>query len=139
MLEEIVLIDDDKIVNATNRRIVEKILPTIPIKIFENGEKGLVYLISALDDNRKTLVFLDINMPIMDGFQFLNVYENAIAYQKHFFTICLLTGSIDKGDQQKAAKFPSVLEYTVKPLSEEKIRELIQHATEFLQKKETRQ
>lgn len=135
MLDEIVLIDDDKIVNALNERIIKKLLPDVSIKVFDNGEKGLVYLLSAKDQNLRTLVFLDISMPIMDGFQFMNVYENAIAYQDHSFVICLLTGSIDKADQKKANRYPSVLEYTKKPLGEAKIKTLIEQAIEVLNQK----
>jgi len=135
MLDEIILIDDDKIVNALNERIIRNLLPDVSIKVFDNGEKGLVYLLSAKDQNLKTLVFLDISMPIMDGFQFMNVYENAIAYQDHSFVICLLTGSIDKADQEKANQYPSVLEYTKKPLGKEKIKTLIEQAIEVLNQK----
>jgi len=135
MLDEIVLIDDDKIVTAVNKRIIQKILPNASIKTFENGEKGLVYLISAQDSNLKTLVFLDINMPIMDGFQFLNVYENAIAYQDHSFVICLLTSSTGNQDKQKAADYPSVLEYAKKPLNEKKIKGLIERAATVIKQK----
>ena len=137
MLDEIVLIDDDKVINSVNKQVFKKLLPNASIKIFDNGEKGLVYLLSAIDANLKTLVFLDINMPIMDGFQFLNVYENAIAYQDHSFVICLLTGSIKKQNQLKASKFPSVLEYSKKPLSLAKIESLIAAAVEHLNNRQT--
>lgn len=135
MLDEIILIDDDKIVTAINKKIIGKLLPEASIKTFENGEAGLVYLITAQDSNLRTLVFLDLDMPIMDGFQFLNIYENVMAYQDHSFVICLLTGSISKEDQQKATTFPSVLEYAQKPLSEATIQGLIERAAEKLNQK----
>ncbi|WP_052598370.1 two-component system response regulator [Aureispira sp. CCB-QB1] len=128
MLDEIILIDDDKIVTTINKKIVQKLLPNASIKTFENGEAGLIYLITAQDSNLKTLVFLDIDMPIMDGFQFLNIYENAMAHQDHSFVICLLTSSIAEEDQKKAAKFLSVLEYAQKPLDEATIQGLIERA-----------
>lgn len=135
MLDEIILIDDDKIVTTINKKIISKLLPEVSIKTFENGEEGLVYLIAAQDANLKTLVFLDISMPIMDGFEFLNIYENTMAHQDHSFVICLLTSSIAKEDQQKAASFPSVLEYAQKPLNEAAIGGLIERAIEKLKPK----
>lgn len=135
MLDEIILIDDDKIVTVINKKIINKLLPEASIKTFKNGEEGLKYLITAQDANLRTLIFLDLNMPIMDGFQFLSIYENAMAYQDHSFVICLLTGSIAEEDQQKAANFPSVLEYAQKPLSEQVIGGLIERAAEKLNKK----
>lgn len=137
MLDEIILIDDDKIVTAINKKIISKLLPKASIKTFENGEEGLVYLIAAQDANLRTLVFLDLSMPIMDGFQFLNIYENTMAHQEHSFVICLLTSSIAKEDQQKATNFPSVLEYAQKPLNETAIRGLIERATQKLNQKST--
>lgn len=137
MLDEIILIDDDKIVTAINKKIIHSLLPNISIKTFVNGEEGLVYLIAAQDSNLKTLVFLDINMPIMDGFQFLNIYENAIAHQEHSFVICLLTSSIAQEDQQRAANFPSVLEYAQKPLNQTTIKGLIQRSVEKLNSRKT--
>lgn len=132
MLDEIILIDDDKIVTVVNKKIINKLLPEASIKTFKNGEEGLKYLIAAQDANLRTLIFLDLDMPIMDGFQFLSIYENSMAYQDHSFVICLLTGSIAEEDQEKAAKFPSVLEYAQKPLSETIIRGLIERAAEKL-------
>ena len=135
MLDEIILIDDDKIVTVVNKKIINKLLPEASIKTFKNGEEGLKYLIAAQDANLRTLIFLDLDMPIMDGFQFLSIYENSMAYQDHSFVICLLTGSIAEEDQEKAAKFPSVLEYAQKPLSETIIRGLIERAAEKLNPK----
>lgn len=135
MLDEIILIDDDKIVTAINKRIISKLLPEASIKTFVNGEEGLKYLIAAQDANLRTLIFLDLSMPIMNGFEFLSIYENAMAYQEHSFVICLLTSSIAEEDQQKAANYPSVLEYAQKPLSEKVIHGLIERAAEKLDKK----
>ena len=135
MLDEIILIDDDKIVTVINKKVISKLLPKASIKTFKNGEEGLIYLISAQDANLRTLIFLDLDMPIMNGFQFLSIYENAMAYQYHSFVICLLTDSISEEDQQKATNFPSVLEYAQKPLSEKVIGGLIKRAAEKLNQK----
>lgn len=137
MLDEIVFIDDDKIISAANKRVVQSILPNVAVKTFANGEEGLVYLLSAKDLNLRTLVFLDLTMPIMDGFQFLNIYENAIAYQDHSFVICLLTGSLDEQDEKKAARYPSVLKYTQKPLDKKRIENLIKEAANILNQRES--
>jgi len=132
MLDEIILIDDDKMTTLLNKKLVEQVLPDGLISSFENGEKGLSYMLSVLDKARKTLVIVDIEMPVMDGFEFLSIYENAIAYQDHSFTVCLLTGSQDEQDFEKSKKFPSVLGYATKPLTKEKIKTLIEQATTHL-------
>ena len=59
MLDEIVLIDDDKLTNKINQKIIRQLLPNISIQVFENGEAGLSYLINKQDEQLNILVFLD--------------------------------------------------------------------------------
>ncbi len=125
LFDEVILIDDDRTVNLVNQKIIQDLLPTATIRTFENGEKGLVYLLNSIDSELRTLVLVDLNMPVMDGFQFLSVYENAISYQDHCFTLCLLTSSEDKADLQKVARCPSVLKCTTKPLTLPKMEDLL--------------
>lgn len=127
-LDEIILIDDDKMITAVHAKMIANVLPGTRIHSFENGEKGLIYMLNSIDQNLRTLVLVDINMPVMNGFEFLNVYENALAYQDHSFTICLLTSSEDDADLERAKKYPSVLDYATKPLTPEKIKSILEQA-----------
>ena len=127
-LDEIILIDDDKIITSIHSKMITNILPHTSIKSFENGEEGLRYMLNSIDNNLRTLVLVDLNMPVMSGFEFLNVYENALAYQDHSFTICLLTSSEDEKDIQKSKKYPSVLDYATKPLTPKKIKSILEQA-----------
>lgn len=127
MLDEIILIDDNGITNTCNRQLIRQLLPDIPIKIFENGEDGLRYLIEAQDDQLKTLIFLDLEMPIMTGFEFLDVYENAIAYQEHYFTICLLSDHCTE-EHKPISNAPGVLEQLPKPLTKVRLKTIIKQA-----------
>lgn len=127
-LDEIILIDDDKMITTVHAKMIATILPNANIHCFENGEKGLIYMLNSIDKNLQTLVLVDINMPVMNGFEFLNIYENALAYQEHSFTVCLLTSSEDATDLQKAKKYPSVLDYATKPLTPAKIKSILEQA-----------
>lgn len=133
MLDEIVLIDDDSITNKINQKIIRQFLPNTPIQVFENGEAGLSYLINKQDDNLKTLVFLDLQMPVMTGFEFLNIYENAIAHQHPPFTICLLSSEVEDTKQYCLKAYPSVLDYMNKPLESSQTEQLIARAITALQ------
>ena len=82
-------------------------------------------MLNTIDQNLKTLVLIDINMPVMSGFEFLSIYENAIAYQDHSFSVSLLTSSEDADDFIHAQKYPSVLEYLIKPLTVDKLEKLM--------------
>ena len=128
MLDEIVLIDDDRTTNRSNRQLIRQLLPELPIRTFENAEDGLRYLIEAQDAQLNTLVFLDLDLPVMSGFEFLDVYENAIAYQDHHFTLCLLSDQCHVG-AKALSQYPSVLQHLPKPLTKARAAQVIEQAS----------
>lgn len=120
MALKILLIDDDRIVNFINSRLVEFEFPGIPYKVFENGLQAFDYIV----ENNKTpyLVFLDINMPVMNGWKFLDAVS---PYQEEFdLQIHILTSSVDKNDKVKANQYKQVHSILHKPLTKTKLAEL---------------
>lgn len=132
MLDEIILIDDNRVTNTLNRQLIRQLFPDLSIKIFENGEDGLRYLIEAQDAQLKTLIFLDLEMPVMSGFEFLDVYENAIAYQKHHFNICLLSERCNESPAPLPSCSSCVLEQLPKPLTKASLEAVIDRATKAI-------
>lgn len=128
MLDEIILIDDSRVTNTFNQQLIRQVLPDLSIKVFENGEDGLRYLIEAQDAQLRTLIFLDLEMPVMSGFEFLDVYENAIAYQEHYFTICLLSNQCNDGPAPLSSYSSCVLEQLPKPLTKERLETVLEQA-----------
>lgn len=114
MNKEILLVDDDAVTNFVNQTIMESKFPGIPIKLFYNGSVAMQYILKNTDKN--FLVFLDLNMPVMSGWEFLKALEGKKAELN--IEIHILTSSIDPGDQEHAAKFPLVRSFLVKPLDE---------------------
>lgn len=114
MNKEILLVDDDAVTNFVNQTIMEFKFPGIPIKLFYNGSVAMQYILKNTDKN--FLVFLDLNMPVMSGWEFLKALEGKKAELN--IEIHILTSSIDPGDQEHAAKFPLVSSFLVKPLDE---------------------
>ncbi|MFT0716562.1 response regulator [Flagellimonas lutimaris] len=114
MNKEILLVDDDAVTNFVNQTIMESKFPGIPIKLFYNGSVAMQYILKNTDKN--FLVFLDLNMPVMSGWEFLKALEGKKAELN--IEIHILTSSIDPGDQEHAAKFPLVSSFLVKPLDE---------------------
>ncbi len=117
------LIDDDEIYQYIFRRQLELSHPLSQVHIFPNGKKGFEYLVSSLK-NPSTIpeyIFLDINMPIMDGWQFLEEFSALEQKLTKRINIYLVTSSIDERDIAKANKIEHVKEYLVKPISEDKI------------------
>ncbi len=122
------LIDDDEVYQFIFRRQVEISNLASQILIFPNGQKGFDYLMNTLKapENLPEYIFLDINMPIMDGWQFLEEFSTIKNELRKPINIYLVTSSIDERDIEKANQFSDVKEYLIKPISEEKIIEVFE-------------
>ena len=75
--------------------------------------------IKSVDPSETLLIFLDINMPVLNGWEFLDAYRSNFPERKD--TIVILSSSIDFQDRQKAMEYPIVSGFLEKPLSLEKI------------------
>ncbi|MFK7952555.1 MAG: two-component system response regulator [Ekhidna sp.] len=122
-LKKIVLIDDDSTTNFLNKTIIQKAGLVDEIMVFEEAEEALTYFKSK-NSKDPFLVLLDVNMPIMNGWEFLDEYDK-IKNDLNAF-IVMLTSSIDPADKQKAESFNYVVEYQSKPLSNSTINKLVE-------------
>ncbi|WP_244241408.1 response regulator [Leptospira perdikensis] len=107
------LVEDDVITTFLIKTLMEKFSFADEIQGFQNGEDALNALLSGTVD--PDLLFLDLNMPIMDGWEFLNAINQHPKYAK--LPIYILTSSIDPTDKARSAEFQNVKGYLVKPLS----------------------
>lgn len=115
------IVDDDSIYQMLMKRILQKSHPHIQIEAFLNGKTALEKLTSIVESNRleekPDTVFLDINMPVMDGWTFLEKIRDENLYSKSPFTIYIASSSIDQSDFNKAKTYDNVTDYLVKPIS----------------------
>lgn len=119
---DIYLIDDDKLVNYLNREMIQAIAPNSRIHSFELATIAMAYLRKKVEVNEASFpqwIFLDINMPFMDGWEFLEQYAQFPAKFCQETKLCLLSSSIDKHDLDRAKANPYVFQYLIKPLSDE--------------------
>jgi CheY-like chemotaxis protein len=123
----IALVDDDKIFQLTSARMIEALDLSRKILQFSNGEEALQYLKSYADDsdNLPDFIFLDINMPYVDGWMFLADYAIIKDSLKKDIQIFMISSSIDQRDILRAQKNSDVRDYIVKPVSPEKFRDLV--------------
>lgn len=117
-LNKIMLIDDSEADNFIHQRIINKCQVAKEIVIMYRATDALDYLKSQ---TRPELIFLDINMPGMDGWEFLEEYEQLTAAQKADFIICMLTTSKSAIDREKAEQYGIVEHFMSKPLTKEKL------------------
>lgn len=130
-LKEVLLIDDDNILNFVNCRLFNKI-GFSRVVCSQNGRQALDYMIknyTAQEENhekRTVLVLLDLNMPYMDGWEFLEAFRDV----KHRFIsqikIFILTSSFNPDDLERSKSYKEVVDYINKPLSPERISQILE-------------
>lgn len=123
-MADIYLIDDDGLVNYLNREMIQAMAPNSQIETFESGIKAMALLRRMVELNETSFphwIFLDINMPFMDGWEFLEQYSQFPVIFRQQTKICLLSSSIDKHDLDRSAANSYVFEYLIKPLSDEQL------------------
>ena len=117
-LLNILLVDDDPVSNFLAKKNLEK-LGFKHVDTVENGQEALDYL----DYQAPDLLFLDLNMPVMDGLEFLKKIKEKDLLDK--IRVIVLTSSIRPEDKAKSLNYENVLDYVEKPLNEEKIERLL--------------
>ena len=126
--QNVCLIDDDKVYQFTAKMILEATGLTSSIKTFFNGKEGIDFLVSPENQNADILpdvIFLDINMPIMNGWTFLETYEEIKHSLPKNIVIYVVSSSVDESDIQRSKSFASVTDYVIKPINREKYRQLL--------------
>ena len=123
----IALVDDDKIYQIISEKMIRALDLSQDILQFENGEEALQYLRNnALHtENLPDYIFLDINMPYVDGWMFLADYATLKSTFKKEIQIFMISSSIDSRDVIRAQNNSDVRDYIIKPVSPEKLRELV--------------
>ena len=125
MLKQIVLVDDHDSDLLYGRIIVERAGIASEVRTFESAAEALQHLQG--DEGRHVgLVLLDINMPVMDGFGFLDAFEPLRAAGRTSAWVAMLTSSPDPIDRSRAEAHRAVVDYLVKPISVERARALAQ-------------
>ena len=126
----IALVDDDKVFQLTTLRTIQAAKLTDRILQFENGEEALSYLKqhAAETDTLPDFIFLDINMPFVDGWMFLEDFASLKIALKKDISIYMVSSSIDPRDVNRAKGNKDVQEYIIKPVSREKLIQVLKKA-----------
>jgi CheY-like chemotaxis protein len=116
--ELVLLIDDDEAVNMLNTIILRKSGLAENIVAVQSGEKGLEALMGFQTENRwPGIIFVDINMPGICGWEFIDRFKKEFQQFKHRCLICVLSSSLDPRDRENAKKSDMVDTFLSKPLS----------------------
>jgi response regulator RpfG family c-di-GMP phosphodiesterase len=113
-----IVIDDDPINNLLCSKNIKKSVQDADVITFTEGEIGLNYIKSNFNEPNagKTILFLDINMPSMSGWEFMAEFEKVNTAIKNQVFIYILSSSVNQSDKQKAQTHPDIVDYIEKPL-----------------------
>jgi len=125
-INAICLIDDDPITIFSVKKLIEVTKITQQVISFNNGIEALDYYKNTSTELFPTLILLDLNMPIIDGWEFINAFSKLEISKKTF--IYILTSSINPEDIKKVdeydKKHPFSIKHLIKPVTKEKLNEL---------------
>ena len=122
-----IIVDDDTFNNFICQKIILSVFPQTDIKTFTDPEKALIYLEStySLPNSANTVLFLDINMSNISGWEFLKVFEQFDISVKKFLKVYMLSSSINPRDKVLATSNKNVWNYISKPLTKQVVKDTV--------------
>lgn len=130
-MKKVLFIDDDEIYNFLMERKIGDEVPEIEAIFCDSGREGLNYLADTLaaSEEPPAFIFLDVKMPEIDGFDFLNLYQKRDYHKSLPARIYMLTSSINNKDKEKAEAYSSVAGFINKPLKTEELKTIVGYPT----------
>ncbi|MDQ3535848.1 MAG: response regulator [Bacteroidota bacterium] len=122
----VMIVDDNDTDNFISKRIIEITKFANEVEIKNSGKSALEYLENNEGNIKKLpdLIFLDINMPIVDGFVFLYEFEKFSSLLKNKCKVIILSSSDNKRDIDKIVNNDHVIKFITKPLTEKALNEI---------------
>lgn len=119
------LVDDDPVYIFATKKVMTMANFCNSFLVFNNGREALDSLIAIMQSGAKMpdVILLDVNMPVMDGWQFLDEFIKVKPLQKTI--IYIVTSSIDPEDIQRAKSYSEVSDYIVKPVTEKTLHNIL--------------
>ena len=132
MFDLILCVDDDPITLMLSKMVIERCSFSKEIVTAQNGEEALNYFDELLLNNLgaeikryPTLIFLDLNMPIMGGWEFLDLFSKTQYVSNFEMTkVIVLSSTIDPSDIEKSKKYPMVVDFVSKPITKKLLEDL---------------
>ncbi|HRE77360.1 MAG TPA: response regulator [Flavobacterium sp.] len=125
--KQFIIVDDDRFSNLLSKIVLGKLFEGVEIKDFLVPELALDYIKAEFkyrETTEKTMLFLDINMPTLSGWEFLHSFNSLPDSIKKQFDIYMLSSSIDPADIERAKLNPLVTDFIEKPINREALERL---------------
>ncbi|MGB0430097.1 MAG: response regulator [Bacteroidia bacterium] len=128
-ISKVYLVDDDEINNFICTNILKKINFSDNVVAYESGTEALEALKAALTNNQEDVpdvIFLDINMPIMNGWDFLEEFKAIKGQINKTISLFMLSSSIYQADVEKSKQYEEVVDFVTKPLNADVLNDIKQ-------------
>ena len=122
MDKDIVVIDDDEVVWFLHKILIQKSDLPSSVHGFISAAEAFQFITGKHPAKKLLLVFLDINMPEMNGWEFLDKLQQETTREN--ISVVMVTSSINESDQEKARTYPRIIGYIEKPLSRQDCNEI---------------
>ncbi len=122
----ILLIDDNDINNLLHERLIEMSDFGAPVVVMQSAPEALDFLRSIADTPEAIpeFIFLDIRMPIMDGFGFMDEFQKLPGLFTEKSKVILLSSTLDPEDNERAKRYPHVVKMLLKPLTVDQLNSI---------------
>ncbi len=130
MQMHLVIIDDDPIIRLLIIKMLDRLEVSFQkISQCENGKIGLNELEKVAGSKEKVIVLLDINMPVLDGWGFLDALEQNKCFGIYDLSVFIVSSSTDESDLTKAKEYDLVRQFIHKPLELNTLKQLLKDAS----------
>jgi len=127
-MKKVYLIDDDDIYVFLTKKTILKVRQDVDVEVFSDGLQAITHL-KAVQHQPELLpdvIFLDLNMPVMDGWDFLKEYQELAPAFVKTNELYIVSSSISPHEMERSKSIPAVTEFIIKPLVKEKFLEILE-------------
>jgi len=128
-MKKVYLIDDDEIFVFLTKKTILKVTADVDVEVFSDGLQAITHLRKIKDQPEflPDVIFLDLNMPVMDGWEFLTEYQEFYSSFARKNELYIVSSSISPYEMERSKNISFVSEFIIKPLVKEKFLEILEN------------
>lgn len=125
--KQICIIDDDDICTVIMKKNISKLYPQLAVASYKHGQEALDAFMKMKHDEQELscVIFLDLNMPVLDGWEFLEIFTTLVRRAKKQVSIYVISSSISNDDRVRASSYNEVSGYLLKPITRNTLLDVV--------------